>query len=434
MLDLKLIRERKKDVQESITRRWLKVDLEKFLELDMKMTKIKQNLDEKRAWKNKLSSEIPKVSWEERINKVGESKQIWDEIKILEEEIKSMKWEFDDLHRGIPNFLHQDIPDGKDDTENVVLKKWWEIKTYDFKVKDHHDLWEEKDFIDKKKAAEVTWARFYYLKWDLVLLQYALVNFTFWVLTSEDTLKKIIKENNLNISSKPFTPIIPPLMVNYETMEKMWRLHPMDDRYCHPEDNQALIGSAEHTLGPIHMWETLKEEDLPLRYFANTPAFRREAGTYGKDTRWIFRVHQFDKIEVESFTTSETWEEEQKLIVAIQEYLVKELGLPYQIVNICTWDAGKPDYRQFDIECYFPEQDAYRETHTSDYMTDFQSYSLNTKIEKKDGTKEYAHMNDATAFALGRILAAIMENYQTAEGDVIIPEVLRPFMGGREKI
>ena len=187
-----------------------------------------------------------------------------------------------------------------------------------------------------------------------MLLEYALINFTFSVLTDEKILSEIIKENNLKVSSKPFVPVSPPLMVNYDTMEKMGRLHPMDDRYCHPEDKQVLIGSAEHSLGPIHMNEVLKEADLPKRYFASTPAFRREAGTYGKDTRGIFRVHQFNKIELESFTVAEEGLEEQKLIIAIQEYLVQSLDLPYRLVDICTGDIGKPDFRQFDIETYFP--------------------------------------------------------------------------------
>jgi len=434
MLDLKVIRNNPELVKESIKKRHLNTDLDRFLEIDSKMSEIKKSLDYKRALKNKVSKEIPTLSKEEKTVKIVEMKKVWDEIKAFEEEIKSFEEEFKTLHRWIPNFLHPDISEWKDDTENVVLKQVWKIKEYDFKVKDHHDLWEIKDFIDKKKAAEVTWARFYYLKGDLVLLQYAVINFTFSVLTNEDILKWIIKDNNLNVSSKPFTPIIPPLMVNYATMEKMWRLHPMDDRYCHNEDNQALIWSAEHTLGPIHMWETLKEAELPLRYFANTPAFRREAWTYWKDTRWIFRVHQFDKIEMESFTTPESGEEEQKFIVAIQEYLVKSLGLPYQVMNICTWDIWKPDFRQFDIECYFPGQKAYRETHTSDYMTDFQSSSLWTKLERENWNKENIHMNDATAFALWRIIAAIMENYQTSEWDIVIPEILRPFMWWKDKI
>ena len=434
MLDLKIIRQNPDLIRKSIEKRNSKFNLDKFLELYNKLVWLWQKIDDNRAYKNKISKEIPNLSSEERKDKLAEMKKFSYELTSLEETYKDIKESFSELHRQVPNILHPEVPIWKDDSENIVLKKVWELKKFDFEPKDHHDLWELKDFIDKKKAAEVTWARFYYLKWDLVLLQYALINFTFSVLTSEDILSKIIKENNLKVSSKPFRPIIPPLMINYETMDKMWRLHPMDDRYCHPEDNQALIWSAEHTLGPIHMWETLEEDDLPVRYFANTPAFRREAWTYWKDSRWIFRVHQFDKIEMESFTTKDNGEEEQKFIVAIQEYLVKSLGLPYQVMNICSWDIWKPDYRQFDIECFFPWQDSYRETHTSDYMTDFQSASLGIKVQRNSWEKENIHMNDATAFALWRILAAIMENYQTKDGDIVIPEVLRPYMWWKDMI
>lgn len=435
MLDLKIIRNNPDLVRESIKKRFLNVDIDKFFELDKEILKINQELDKLRTIKNKVSKEIPKISSiEEKNKKIEEMKKIWDEIKNNEEVLSWKNEEFKLIYLTIPNLLNPNVKIWKDDTENIVLKQWWNINEFNFEVLDHHDLWEKKDLIDKKKAVEVTWSRFYYLKWDLVLLQYAIINFTFSVLTNENILKNIINDNNLKVSSKPFIPIIPPLMINYDTMEKMWRLHPMEDRYCHPEDNQALIWSAEHTLGPIHMWEVLKEENLPLRYFANTPAFRREAGTYWKDSRWIFRVHQFDKIEMESFSTSETWEDEQKFFVAIQEYLVKSLWLPYQIMDICTWDTWKPDYRQFDIECYFPWQKVYRETHTSDYMTDFQATSLNIKVEKKTWEKEFVHMNDATAFALWRILAAIMENYQTAEWNIKIPEVLIPFMWWKKEI
>jgi len=434
MLDIKIIRENAEEVKESIKKRNSPVDLDDFLEKDKQKNEIKVELDKKRARKNKVSKEIPNLTNEEKKDKISEMKFLSDEIKSEEEKLKTLELEIKEIHRIIPNFLHKNIVIWKDDTENVVFKTIWKLREFDFEPKDHHDLWINKDFIDKKKASEVTGARFYYLKWDLVLLQYAIINFTFSVLTNEEILKEIIEKNNLNVSSKPFTPIIPPLMVAYSTMEKMWRLHPMDDRYCHPEDSQALIWSAEHTLWPIHMGETIEEKDLPLRYFANTPAFRREAWTYGKDTRWIFRVHQFDKIEMEIFSSSKTWVEEQKLMVAIQSYLTEQLWLPHQIMDICSWDIWKPDFRQFDIETFFPWQNAYRETHTSDYMTNFQSYSLNTKIQLEDWTKEYAHMNDATAFALWRIIAAIMENYQTKDWDIVIPEVLIPFMGGKKII
>ena len=434
MLDIKIIRNNPDLVKNAVEKKKTWADIDRFLKINSRLVELRQELDSLRSIKNKVSKKIPTLSWEEKEKVLIEMKEVSNKTKKLESEQSLLEKEFKEIHKKIPNLISEEVPVWKDEEDNIVIKKVWDLKNYDFEVKDHHDLWESLDLIDKKKASEVTWARFYYLKWDLVLLEYALINFTFSVLTSEEKLRGIIKENNLSVSSKPFVPIIPPLMVNYETMEKMWRLHPMDDRYCHPEDNQVLIGSAEHALGPIHMNETLKEADLPKRYFANTPAFRREAGTYWKDARGIFRVHQFNKIEMESFTVPENWLEEQKFIVAIQEYLVKSLWLPYQLINICTWDMWKPDYRQFDIETYFPWQKAYRETHTSDYMTDFQSYSLNTKIERKDGRKEYVHMNDATAFALWRIMAAIMENNQTSDWFIKVPDVLISFMWGKNFI
>lgn len=214
----------------------------------------------------------------------------------------------------------------------------------------------------------------------------------------------------------------------------MARLSPETEieRYKIESDNQYLIGSAEHTLGPMHMNETLNEKDLPLRYFAYTPAFRREAGSYGKDTKGILRQHQFDKIEMESFTTPENGLKEQDFIIEIQENLMQSLEIPYQVVSICTGDMGGPDFRQVDIESWMPGQNKYRETHTSDYMTDYQSRRLNTKV--KIGNKiEFVHMNDATAFAMGRTIIAILENYQNEDGSVNIPKVLQKWMG-KEKI
>lgn len=176
------------------------------------------------------------------------------------------------------------------------------------------------------------------------------------------------------------------------------------------------------------MNEVLDANTLPLRYVANTPAFRREAGTYGKDTKGILRMHQFDKIEMESFCLPEDGLQEQELIVAIQEYLLQKLELPYEVIAVCTGDMGNLDYRQIDINTYIPTQGKYRETHTSDYMTDYQSRRLNIKYKKEDGTRDYVHMNDATAFALGRILIAIIENYQTADGKIQIPAALQSYM------
>ena len=245
-------------------------------------------------------------------------------------------------------------------------------------------------------------------------------------LTNPATLQKIITDAGLTVSNKPFVPVVPPVFIRPEVMQRMGRLEPREERYHIVSDDLFLVGSAEHTLGPMHMEQTFEEKDLPVRYIGYSTAFRREAGSYGKDTRGIIRVHQFDKLEMETFSLPENSTEEQNFIVAIQEYLVQLLKIPYRVVQICTGDMGKPDSRQMDIEMWMPGENAYRETHTSDLMTDFQSRRLNIKIKRETG-KVFAHMNDATAFAIGRTLVAIMENYQNEDGTITVPEVLRPY-------
>jgi len=214
----------------------------------------------------------------------------------------------------------------------------------------------------------------------------------------------------------------------------MARLQPIDERYYFEKDDMVFIGSAEHTLGPLHMDEILGEDDLPKRYVGYSVAMRREAGTYGKDTKGILRQHQFDKIEMETFCLPENSYVEQDFLVAIQEYILRKLKIPHQVVLICTGDMGGPDHRQVDIEAWMPGQDAYRETHTADLMQGFQARRLNTRVKRKNGQIEHVHMNDATAAAMGRTMIAIIENYQQADGSIMIPEVLRPYMGGRDRI
>jgi seryl-tRNA synthetase len=209
----------------------------------------------------------------------------------------------------------------------------------------------------------------------------------------------------------------------------MARLEPREERYHTEADDLYLVGSAEHTLGPIHMDEVIPAEKLPIRYAGYSTAFRREAGAASKDTRGIIRMHQFDKLELESFCLPEHSYQEQDFFVAIQEYIMKSLGLPYQVVLICTGDMGGPDHRQFDIETWMPGQNKYRETQTSDLMTSYQSRRLNTRFKKKDEKPDFVHMNDATAIAVGRTLVAIMENNQQADGSIKIPEVLQKYMG-----
>lgn len=266
------------------------------------------------------------------------------------------------------------------------------------------------------------------MKGDLALLQNAMHQFTLSVLTNEATLKGIIEKAGLSVSAKPFIPVVPPLFIRPEVFQRMARLEPRDERYHVDADDLYLIGSAEHTLGPLHMDEAIKESDLPLRYTAFTSAFRREAGSYGKDMRGIIRLHQFEKMEMESFTTQESGLEEQNFLVAIQEYLTAQLGLPYQVVMTCTGDQGDPDARHLDVETWMPGQGKYRETHSADLMTDYQTRRLGTKVKRADGKSDFACTNDATAFA-GRTLVAIMENYQQEDGSILVPEVLKKWMG-----
>jgi len=283
--------------------------------------------------------------------------------------------------------------------------------------------------IDNERAAKVSGSRFTYIKGKLALLQFAIIQFVMRNLTDENILASIAKGAKLDVSTKPFVPVIPPVMIKPEAFERMARIEPKEERYHIPSDDLYLVGSAEHTLGSMHMDEVLEEIDLPVRYVGYSTSFRREAGSYGKDMRGIIRLHQFDKIEIESFTAPENSIKEQDFIVAIQTYLMRELKIPYRVVGICTGDMGGPDARQIDIEAWMPGQDKYRETHTSDLNTDYQSRRLNTRLRRKDGKHELVHMNDATVFAIGRIMVAIMENYQQEDGSIKIPEVLIPYCG-----
>ncbi len=393
------------------------------------------SLDDQRKTLQKQSDDLKhqqKVAGQER--NIELAKKLKTDIQKIQDEYITVKEQLDAWLASVPNLIHPDVPDGKDEDDNVVVKTVWDIPTFDFEVKDHQTLGEDLGMIDKEKAAEVTGARFFYLKGDIVKLQYAIIQYTFDTLTNEEVIKEVVAKNNLDVSTKPFQLVIPPLMIKYDTAEKMWRLHPKDDRYCLEQDKLMLIWSAEHSLGPIHMNETFDEKELPVRYVACTPAFRREAWTYGKDTRGILRTHQFDKIEMETFATKENGEGEQDLIVALQCHLVESLWLPYQLIAICKGDMWSIDYRQMDINTYIPAQKTYRETHTSDRMTDFQARRLNIKVKREDGTKEVVHMNDATAFALWRIIIAIMENNQQEDGSIKIPTILQSYMGGQEFI
>jgi seryl-tRNA synthetase len=398
-----------------------------LIELNKKRVDVLQQVEKLNAQKNQLNEKMKQASEQEREKIIEDGKEVKNKLSQKEPKAKKMEKEFWAAMNKLPNVLSDDVPTGKDDTENIVARKVGEPTKFDFEPKDHVDLGEALGIIDVKTAAKVSGSRFNYIKGGAALLQFAIIQFVFETITDEKIIGRLAKKVG-NPSDKPFVPVVPPVIVKSKIMKKMDRFDPIEDRYYLEEDDSLLVGSAEHSLGPIFMNKVIDEKDLPMRFIGYSTAFRREAGTYGKDTRGILRCHQFDKLEMESFTTADNGLVEQDLIVAIQEYLVGELKIPYQVVKICTGDIGKPDFRQIDIECWIPGQGKYRETHTSDYMTDFQARRLSTKVKRTDGKTELVHMNDATAFAIGRILIAIIENYQQADGSIMVPEVLQKYM------
>jgi seryl-tRNA synthetase len=333
----------------------------------------------------------------------------------------------------VPNIPSADTPVGPDEASNQVLSEWGQKPAFSFAPKAHWDIGHDLGLIDNEKATEVSGTRFTYLKGDLAMLQFALIDFAMKTLSSRDEIARIAKDAGIETDTKPFIPIIPPMMMKTQVMNRMARLEPMDERYIFKEDDIVLVGSAEHTLGPLHMDETITEERLPIRYVGYSTSFRREAGAAGKDTRGILRLHQFDKVEMETFCLPEHSYAEQDLLVAIQSDLMKRLNIAHRLIICSTGDQGDADHRHIDLECWKPGQDTYRETHSADLMQGYQARRLNTKVKRASGDSEPVHMNDATVFAIGRTLIAILENYQNEDGSVTIPEVLRAYMG-KEKL
>jgi seryl-tRNA synthetase len=429
MLDIKFIRENPKLVEEGSLAKHIKVDVAAVLKMDEEKRALQTKSEEIRAEQKLLSAKIPKADKTEKEKLLAQTLNLKQEFSGLEEKLNELEVKLRTEMLRIPNIAFPEVKVGKDESENVVIREVGKIPTFSFTPKEHWQLGEELGIIDNERAAKVSGARFTYIKGKLALLQFAIINFAFRTLTDEKILSEIAKKAGLDVSTKAFIPVVPPMMIKPEAFERMARLEPREERYHIPSDDIYLVGSAEHTLGSMHMDETLDEKDLPARYVGYSTSFRREAGSYGKDTRGIIRLHQFDKIEIESFTAPEDSTKEQDFIVAIQSYLLSALGIAHRIVGICTGDMGAPDARQIDLEAWLPGQNTYRETNTSDLNTDYQSRRLNTRLRRKDGKHELVHMNDATVFALGRTMVAIMENYQQADGSIKIPDVLIPYCG-----
>lgn len=433
MIDIQLIRDNPEKVRDLSAKKGFQIDVDEVLRCDKKRREAASSMEALRNERNQLikASKGSKPTEEE----IQKSREIRNRVEEAENILRQAEKQFLDIMRSVPNMPDDDVPIGSSEKENKIVKEVGEKTNFTFAPRSHWQIAEAKGWIDKQRASKISGSRFAYIRGWMVQLQFAIINFVIDSLADEKFIEKIIVENNLDmVKSKAFEPILPPAIIKTEVYDAMDRLEPRDDRYRvgDPEDELWLQGSAEHTIGSMFMNEILNEDVLPLRFIGYLTSFRREAGTYGKDTEGIIRMHQFDKLEMECFSTAEQGIAEHHLMVGIQESLVKDLGLPYQVINKCTADIGKPNSRGVDIEVWFPGQNKYLETHSADYMTDYQSRRLKTRVKRSDGRIELIHTNDATAFALGRIMAAIIENYQTEDGGVEVPEVLKKYFRQQE--
>jgi seryl-tRNA synthetase len=434
MIDIQYIRDNPDLIAEKAQQKNYPVDVQALLRLDEERRGLLGSIEALRARRNDNADKMRNGKPEPEL--IEEGKRLKAELVEADAHFAGVDEQYQKLLRSVPNMPLDYVPVGATEAENVVTKTVGEPPKFDFTPKHDFELGaaDAHDLIDKERAAKIAGARFAYLKGGLVRMQFALINYVMQTLGDETIIKKLVEENGLNVSTKPFTPILPPAMLRTEPYVASARLNAEEVTYKIEQDDLWLNASAEHTLCTMYWNEVLPEDMFPIRYLGYSTSFRREAGTYGKDVEGIFRLHQFDKLEMESFTMPEAGLEEHKLQIAVQEYLMQQIGLPYRLLQKCTADIGKPNAAGVDIDCWFPGQNNYRETHTADYMTDYQSRDLKIRVRRGDSRVELIHTADATAFALSRILKAIIENNQTADGRIMVPEVLRPYMGGLSEI
>ena len=433
MLDINYIRANRQKVEDAIRNKAYEIDLDEILRLDDERKELSREIDQLRQERNQISAQMKGGKPDQKL--IEQGKELKAKLAEQEPKLDEIEQDFIAKLKQVPNVYEDDVPVGLSEDENEVAEVCGEIP--DIKdPKNHYEIGQVRDWIDKERAAKVAGARFAYIKGDMVKLQMAIVNFLMNSLSDEKVIKEIIKGAGLEgqVSEKPFTLVLPPLMLKTDIYDAMDRLEPREDRYKIEGQELWLQGSAEHVLGSMHAGEIFEEKDLPIRYLGYASSFREEAGTYGKDMEGIIRMHQFDKLEMESFSTKETSRKEHEFFVAVQRWLLEQLELPYRVIRKCTFDIGKPDARGIDMEVWLPGQQKYRETHTADYMTDYQARRLQTRVRRENGDLELVHTNDATAAALGRIMIAIIENYQNPDCTVRVPKVLQKYLDGKETI
>lgn len=411
MLDIKFIRENRDAVKANVTRRKANVDVDAIVALDDQRKKTTTELDQLRADQNKQSKTKPTPE------KIQELKVLSQKIQELEKQKNELEHALEEKMSWMPNMLDPEVPDGEGDEGNQPITFWGKPPQFDFELQDHQALGEALGILDIERGTKVAQSRFYFLKNEGVRLRMALIQFAFDYLQGQgfDILSTPHVAKERTLYGTGYLPFF------------------KDDIYKIEGQDLALIGTSEQTLVGYHMDEILEEKDLPKRYSAYSECFRTEAGSYGKDTRGIFRVHEFMKVEQIVFCTPETSKEWHEKCLANEEHLLQALGLPYRVVLVCTGDFGAPGYKKYDTEAWIPSQNRYREMTSNTNLTDFQTRRLNIKYRKKDGTLGHPHTISATGLT-DRFLLAIMENYQQKDGSIRIPDALVPYMNGATEI
>lgn len=415
MMDLKLLREHPEDVEQGIRAKGYTVNVQRILELDEKKRELQGQVEAIAAQKNAASAAIAKATIAERERLLKDLRKVDAKADVGAERLEALEREFDALLWTVPNLPAADVKVGRDESENETIRIWGEIPKFPFVPKASWELGPRLGMFDTERAARVSGSRFAYLSGAGVRLEFALIGLAMRVLERAG-----------------FTPIVPPVLVSAKAMEAMgFTLHGgKDETYYLERDDQYLVGTSEQSIGPMHMGEVLQETDLPRRYAGFSTCFRREAGSYGKDTKGIFRLHQFDKIEMFSFTTPEQGDEEHGRLLAIEEELLQLLELPYQVVRMCTGDLGVPAARKYDLEAWFPAEGRYRELTSTSTCTDWQARRLNTRYRPTAGGKpRFVHTVNGTAFAIGRTIACLLEQGQQADGSVVLPRALHESFG-----
>ncbi len=418
MLDIKFIRENPELIKESARKKHIDFDVDQLVKVDYKRKDLTQLLDIKRAKQNEVSTKMPNVLPSERDLLIKDMQFLKTEIQKLEEELRTVMVEWQSLMLKVPNVPDISVPEGESDKDNKEVKQWGKKPDFTFIPKTHIELMQNLDLVDFDRGSKVAGFRGYFLKNDAVLLQFALWNFV------QD-----------HFSKKGFSQMVVPSLVKREVFMGTGYIPQGEEDLYKTQDGDYLSGTAEVATMGYHMDEVLDKKDLPKKMISFSPCFRREAGAHGKDTKGLIRVHEFYKLE-QVVLCEASHESSVKFHEEIQrntEELTEALGLHYRVVVNCAGDLGLGQVKKYDIEVWMPSENTYRETGSASYFHDFQTRRLNIRYRDSDGKLKFVHSLNNTALS-GRPLIAIIENYQQPDGSILIPEVLRPYMGGRERL